>query len=503
MNRPIRNVAVAAIVMVIALLANATWIQVFRAEDLRDDTRNTRVQLDEYSRQRGVIVASDGTVLAESVPTDNKFKYLRQYPASGNPKAFAPITGFFARYQSDPRGLEVAENSVLNGNDDRLFTQRFMDMFSGRDPRGGNVVTTIDPKLQRVAYRELVNSDCDGPCRGAVVALEPSSGKILALASTPSYDPNTLATQDFTKAAAAWKAINAVDDVHSPLINRAIGSLYPPGSTFKVISTATALSSGLNADTRLTAASRWTLPGSDATLSNDSGSTCPDSTGGTVSLTQAFQYSCNTAFAQLLTQKVPGDKVSQFKSTASDFGIGDDTADIPLDVSESSVGDIGDDLAALGQSAIGQRDVRLTVLQNAMIAATVANGGVRMQPYLVDKLQTADLRTIATTAPTTLNRPLTAAEATTITDMMIKSEQHTRGAQSGIASKTGTAEHSDQAEGGETPYAWYIAFSPSSNSRIAVAVMVENGAQGQNAYGGVVAAPIGRAVMNAYTGGAR
>ncbi|WP_353109832.1 penicillin-binding protein 2 [Gordonia sp. (in: high G+C Gram-positive bacteria)] len=500
MNRPIRNVAIAAIVMVIALLANATWIQVFRADELRNDTRNSRVLLDEYSRQRGLIVAADGTVIAESIPTDSRFKYLRKYPT--NPSAFAPVTGYFSFVYRADRGIEAAEDAVLNGNDDRLFTQRFMDMFSGRDPRGGNVVTTIDPKLQRVAYRELANADCDGPCRGAVVAMEPSSGKILAMASTPSYDPNTIATHDFEKAEAAWKELTA-DESHSPLVNRAIGSLYPPGSTFKVVSTATALTNGLGPGTRLTADARWKLPDSDATLSNDSGSTCPGSSNGTVTLTQAFEYSCNTAFAQLLSEKMPGDKVDEFTSTAKDFGVGDDPASIPLSVVKSSVGDIGSDLAALGQSAIGQRDVRLTVLQNAMIAATIANGGVRMQPYMVDKLQTADLRTIATTSPTTVNRPLSAAEATTITDMMIKSEQNTRGAQSGIASKTGTAEHSDVAQGGETPYAWYIAFSPSSNSRIAVAVMVENGAQGQNAYGGVVAAPIGRAVMNAYTGGAR
>ena len=487
-------------VLVLALLANATYIQVFKADELRSDSRNSRVLLDEYARQRGVIVAADGTVIAESIATDNKFKYLRRYPT--DPSAFAPVTGYFSFVYRADRGLEATEDSVLNGNDDRLFTQRFMDMFSGRDPRGGNVVTTINPKLQRVAYRELANAGCDGPCRGAVVAIEPSSGKILAMASTPSYDPNILATQEFSKAEEAWKRLNG-EDAYSPLTNRAISSLYPPGSTFKVVSTATGLTAGLGADTRLTSASRWLLPDSTSYLSNDSGSTCPGGSGGTVSLMQAFQYSCNTAFAQLLTEKVPGDAAGHFIDTAKTFGVGEDSPGIPMSVAKSTVGAVEGDRAALGQAAIGQRDVRMTVLENAVVAATVANGGVRMQPYLVDRLQTADLRTISTTAPSTVNRPLSAQQANTLTEMMIRSEQNTSGGQSGIASKTGTAEHSDTAQGGETPFAWYIGFSPSSNSRIAVAVLLENGNQGQNSYGGVIAAPIGRAVMNAYTGGAR
>ena len=500
MNRPIQKVAIAAMLMVVALLANATYVQVFKADDLRSDTRNSRVLLDEYARQRGVIVAADGTILAESVPTESKFKYLRRYPTK-NPAVFAPVTGYFSFVYRADRGIEYAEDTILNGNDDRLFTQRFMDMFSGRDPRGGNVVTTIDPTVQRVAHRELRNAGCDGDCRGAVVALEPSTGKIIAMASTPGYDPNSLASQDFGEAEKAWTMYNA-EGGDEPMTNRAIDATYPPGSTYKVVTTAAALKAGLGPQTRLTASSRITLPGTETTLSNDSGSTCPGASGGTVTLTQAFQYSCNTAFVDLMTSKVPEDGISQFTATSKLFGVGETPPGVPMRVAQSTVGEIGDK-AALGQSSIGQRDVRLTVLQNAVIAATVANGGVRMRPYLVDKLQTADLRTISTTSPTALGRPLSADEADKITEMMVLSEQHTSGGQSGIASKTGTAEHSDSARGGETPFAWYIAFSPSSNARIAVAVILENGNRGQGSYGGVAAAPIGRAVMNAYAGGAR
>ncbi|MFT4088768.1 MAG: penicillin-binding protein 2 [Gordonia sp. (in: high G+C Gram-positive bacteria)] len=496
MNRPIQRVGIAVIVMIVMLLANSTYVQVIKADKLRNDSRNSRVLLDEYSRQRGAIVAADGTVLAESVATDNRFKYVRRYPTA--PNAFAPVTGYFSYVYRADRGLEQSEDGVLNGNDDRLFTQRFMDMFSGRDPRGGNVVTTIDPRLQIAAYKAMGQGQCDGPCRGAVVALEPSTGKILALVSTPSYDPNTLATQDFKSAEQAWSELNR-DDKPSPLENRAITTLYPPGSTFKAVTTSTALKAGMPAGTRLTAAARIQLPDSNTYLPNDSGETCPNSSGGTVTMTQAFQYSCNTAFAQLMMDKVPGDPFQKFADTAKQFGMDEDPAGIPMDVSKSTIGDLNNDKAALGQAAIGQRDVRLTVLENAMIAATVANGGVRMRPYLVSKLQTADLRTISTTAPSALNRPLTPEEADTLTDMMIRSEQSMSNAQAGIASKTGTAESGSR----DVPYAWYIAFSPSSNPRIAVAVVIENGNRGANSYGGTIAAPIGRAVMNAYAGGGR
>ncbi len=494
MNRPIQRVSLAVIAIIVLLLGNATYVQVFKADSLRNDPRNVRVLYDEYSRQRGMIVAADGTVLARSVPTDNRFKYQREYPT--DPNAFAPVTGFYSlRYGAD-RGLESAEGPFLSGSDDRLFTQRFADMFSGRDPRGGNVVTTVDPRLQTTAFNALRNGACNGPCRGAVVALEPATGKILAMVSTPSYDPNTLATQDFDAAEASWKELTDPDSP-SRLTNRAINELYPPGSTFKVVTTATALNAGLRPDIRLTSAAHFPLPDSSATLPNNNGETCPGGSGGTVSLTQAFEYSCNTAFAQLVTEKLPGDPFDAFTGTAKQFGVGEDPAGIPMPVAKSTVGDLGDDRAALAQASIGERDVRVTALQNAANAATVANGGVRMRPYLVDKLQTADLRTVSTTTPSAVNRPLTAEEANTLTDLMIKSEQNTYAPQAGIASKTGTTDPNRSG----SAYAWYIAFSPSANARIAVAVVVENGNQGSESYGGVIAAPIGRAVLNAYTGG--
>ncbi|WP_026918063.1 peptidoglycan D,D-transpeptidase FtsI family protein [Gordonia shandongensis] len=499
MNRPIQRVAVVAIILVVALLANSTYVQVFRADSLRNDVHNKRTRLEENQRLRGTIVTRDGTVvLARSVPNDDKtYKYRRVYLDGRDGRMYAPVTGFYSPFM-EGRGLEYSENSVLSGSDDALFTQRFMDMFAGRDPRGGTVVTTIDPKVQQTAYNALTGADCDGPCRGAVVAMEPSTGKILGMASTPMYDPSKLAVLDQT---AFWNTWDEYDPkaIAGPLKNKALATLAPPGSTFKVVTTAAAIADGVSPDTRLTSQATLPLPGTS--ISNDSRQTCPEASGGQVTLTQAFEYSCNTAFVELINEKMGGDGGEKLTSMAEKFGF-DEELGIPINVSPSQVHDPGTDPATLGKAAIGQEVVSLTVLQNAMIASTIANGGVRMKPYLVDKIQTADLKTVSTTSPSPAGHPLSSEQASVISDMMVRSEQHTAGAQAGIASKTGTADHAVGASEG-TPYAWYIAFAPASSPEIAVAVVVENSAKGAGAYGGVVAAPIARKVMNAYTGGPR
>ena len=283
MNTPIRRVSMVVIVMIIVLLANATYIQVFKADALKSDPRNNRVLLDEYSRQRGAITAG-GEVIAVSVPTDSRLKFLRSYPPEGA-EAFAPVTGYFS-YQYGSTEVERYENSFLSGSDDRLFGQRFTDMFSGRDPRGGNVVTTINPRLQRVAYNQMRNG-CSGGCRGAVVAIAPNTGKILAMVSTPSYDPNKLASHDQSVRETAWSSWNDPNG-SEPMLNRAINQLYPPGSTFKVVTSAAALRAGVSPDVRLTAASQFPLPDTTISLPNYGGETCPESSGGTVSMVTAL-----------------------------------------------------------------------------------------------------------------------------------------------------------------------------------------------------------------------
>jgi peptidoglycan glycosyltransferase len=485
MNTSLRRIAVTIMVLIVLLLANATLTQVFTADGLRADPRNQRVLLDEYSRQRGQISAG-GQLLAYSVSTNGRFRFLRVYP---NPQVYAPVTGFYSLSYSST-GLERAEDSILNGSDQRLFGRRLADFFTGRDPRGGNVATTINPQVQQAAWDAMADG-CNGPCKGAVVALEPSTGKVLAMISSPSYDPNLLATHDVSEQSTAWQHLR--DSPDSPLLNRAISETYPPGSTFKVITTAAALQSGATENTQLTAAPRIALPDSTATLENYGGAACGAAP--TASLRDAFAKSCNTAFVQLGMNT----GTDALRTTAMAFGLDSPPPPIPLQVSQSTIGPITD-AAALGMSSIGQKDVALTPLQNALVAATIANKGVTMRPYLVDSLKGPDLANISTTAPSEERRAVPEQVANTLTDLMVAAEQVTqqKGAIAGvqIASKTGTAEHGTDPRN-TPPHAWYIAFAPASAPKVAVAVLVENGGDRLSATGGAVAAPIGRATIAA------
>ncbi len=277
------------------------------------------------------------------------------------------------------------------------------------------------------------------------------------------------------------------------MVNRAISQTYPPGSTFKVITTAAALEAGATPDDQLTAASNITLPGTSTTLENYNGSTCGG--GQTATLREAFARSCNTAFVELGIDT----GVDRMRETSAAFGIGEDST-IPLTVADSTIGPIDDD-AALGQSSIGQRDVALTPLQDAVIAATVANGGVRMAPNLVQQLQSPDLSDLSSYQPKAMGEAISSATAATLTDLMIGSENNTSGEGKipgvQIASKTGTAEHGSDPRN-TPPHAWYIGFAPADDPKVAIAVIVEDGGdRALAATGGSVAAPIGRAVIAA------
>jgi peptidoglycan glycosyltransferase len=277
------------------------------------------------------------------------------------------------------------------------------------------------------------------------------------------------------------------------MTNRAISETYPPGSTFKVITTAAALQGGATEDEQLTAAPKITLPGSTATLENYGGSPCGSEP--TVSLRQAFALSCNTAFVQLGIAT----GADALRSTAHSFGMDGTPSVIPLQVAESTVGIIPDE-AALGMSSIGQKDVALTPLQNAEVAATIANDGVTMHPYLIDRLKGPDLANISTTAPYQQRHAVSPQVAAKLTELMVGAEKvaQQKGAIPGvqIASKTGTAEHGTDPRH-TPPHAWYIAFAPAQSPKVAVAVLVEDGADRLSATGGALAAPIGRAVIEA------
>jgi len=486
MNTSLRRVTMTLMALIVLLLGNATLTQVFAADGLRADPRNQRVLLDEYSRQRGQITAA-GQLLAYSVATDDRIKYQRIY---ADPAVYAPITGFYSlRYSSS--GLERAEDSVLNGSDSRLFGLRLADFFTGRSPRGGNVETTIRPRVQQAGW-EAMRDGCSGGCRGAVVALEPSTGKVLAMVSAPSYDPNELSSHDSAAQGKAWQQLR--DSPGSPLTNRALNETYPPGSTFKVITTAAALQAGISENETLTNAARIGLPDSSVTLENYGGNTC-DGHEATVPLKVAFARSCNTAFVQLGIRT----GADALRSTAAGFGLDLPPEPIPLQAAESTIGPIRD-AAALGMTSIGQKDVAVTPLKNAVIAATIANGGLTMAPYLVDGLEGPDLAGIATTQPREQRRAVSSQVATKLTELMIDAERVTQqeGAIPGvqIASKTGTAEHGPDPRH-TPPHAWYIAFAPASAPKVAVAVVVEDGGDRLSATGGALAAPIGRAVIEA------
>lgn len=481
MNKPLRRVATTVILMIVALLLNITYVQWFKADSLRNDSRNSRVLLDEYSRQRGQISAG-GTVLASSTATDDRYKYLRTYPT--NPTAYAPVTGFYSM-QYGSTGLERAEDSVLNGSDGTMFTSRLSDLISGRDPRGGNVLTTIDPVMQQVAYDQLTAKGYTG----SVVAIEPSTGRILTMVSTPSFDPNQLAGHDGARDAGAWETLSA--DPRQPMLNRAVSQTYPPGSTFKVVVASAALAAGIKPEDQFTAAPTITLPGTTATLENYNGTPCGAQP--MASMYDAFRMSCNTAFAEI------GMKVgtAKLKEQAAAFGIGQHQS-IPIPVADSTVGTIPS-TAALAQSSIGQRDVSLTPLDDAVIAATIANGGVRMEPHLVDQRQGPDLAELSRTKPVAQAQAVSAQVASTLTTMMIASENSPGAEQRPyqIASKTGTAEHGTNPRS-TPPHAWYIAFAPATSPKVAIAVIVENGGdRALAATGASVAAPIARAVLDA------
>lgn len=496
MNTPLRRVGLAMLAMVVLLLANATYIQIFKADEYRADPRNRRVLLEEYSRQRGKILTSDEVIIANVKQSTGQ--YQRTY---ANGPMYAPITGYYSiRYGAT--GLESAENEILNGSDDRLFVRRLSDLITGRDPRGGNIVTTINSKAQQAAYDSMMSNGFTG----AVVAIKPDDGQILAMVSTPSYDPSGLASLDAAEQETTWNQYEDKKNPAKPMLNRAISDNYTPGSTFKLVTAAAALGEGKDKNSPVTQSPGINVINGDTScdtdentcLANYSRGSCGDGT-----LQGALAKSCNTAFAQL------ADEVGEEKlrDQASKFGIGEADLTIPMTVVPSCIGPRDQCMTianrpALFQSGIGQKDVRLTALENASIAATIANGGSRMRPQLVQKVLAPDLDEISGYDSDEVDQAMSQSDAGELRDMMIESEKNTSGPNKRgdltIASKTGTAETGVDPK--ETPpFAWYVAFAPADNPQIAVAVVVES--RDVAATGGKLAAGVGRATINALVGG--
>jgi penicillin-binding protein A len=502
-NKGIRRVGIAMMVLVVLLLANDSYVQVINSNAYANSPLNQRKLYDQYSVQRGLITLADGTVVASSQATNDNLKYQRVYQ---NGPLYAPVTGYYS-VTSGAHGMEYAENSILNGSDDRLLLRRLSDLVTGNQEAGGTVELTVDPKIQAAAYNTMVQ---DG-FTGAAVAIQPSTGQILAMASVPSYDPNQLSSHDTTAAQQAYNGYNPTSPT-SPLINQAVSQAYAPGSTFKLVVASAALSNNVDDEntTNLPASPRITLPGTSTTLENFDGETCPGSVGGNVSMKTALAYSCNTAFATLAGRV----GASNLSAQAAKYGFGNSNLSVPLGVATSCVGpntsgdclNIPNGQPGLYQSGIGQLDVQETPLQDAMIAATIANGGKEMQPQLVKQILAPDKSTISDFSPQVLNSNVISPQvAATLTDMMQASEAHSGTANKNpsipIASKTGTAEHGPNPKSVQ-PYGWYVAFAPANNPQIAVAVVVTSGGHLDLAtVGAQVAGPVGRAMINAALGG--
>ncbi|HRW20273.1 MAG TPA: penicillin-binding protein 2 [Dermatophilaceae bacterium] len=481
MNTPILRMSRLVGALFAILLVASTLIQYVQAPGLRAMAGNKRTTLDTYSRDRGQILVGDQPI-AVSTPATGELAYLRSYPQG---PLYSHVTGYYSSIYGAGGGLESAEDPTLSGSSDALFYRRVADLLTGRKLTGASLQLTIDPRAQAAASKAL------GTQRGAVVALNPKTGAILALVSKPEYDPNQLSTHDGGAATSTWEQLRT--DPTRPLADRTIaGNTYPPGSVFKIVTAAAALSTGtVNEQTKIPAPARMDLPQTNVGLPNYDGKSCGP--GDLATLQRSLEISCNTAFGYL-GMKMGADAL---RAQAQRFGFGE-TLRIPMRVTPSTVpAELNPPQTA--QSAIGQYEVKVTPLQVAMIAAAVANKGVVMKPYLVQQVVGANLDVIDTTKPQQLSEAMSPEVAATLTRMLVSVVDNGTGGPakvSGVATagKSGTAQHAP----GQPPHAWFTAFAPADDPQIAVAVVVEDGGNaGDEAGGSRTAGPIARAVMEA------
>jgi penicillin-binding protein A len=494
MNKPIRTVSIFCLLLFLALAINATYLQYYHANALNDRADNGRVATATFSRERGAILAGPkgGTIIAESVASNDQYKYQRRY---NQPFMYAPITGWYTF--GNETGLERAQNSFLSGEDDSLFVNRLVDLVNGSATKGGNVLLTIDPAAQKAAFNGLRGLGPD--VEGAVVAIEPNSGKILAMVSLPSYDPNKLADHDFKKANAYASRLSKMKS--QPLLNRAVQTTLAPGSTFKILTAAAGVQyKGLTASSLVPAGPAYTLPQSSSVVHNEVPG-CADK----ITLTVALMYSCNTAFAPLAVKVGATD----MHKTAEGFGFNQRylaTDQYPLQgISQYPA---GLDDAGTALSGFGQGSVTASPLQMAMVTAGIANHGVVMNPYLWDTKQSPNsLETVDQHSPSQLAQATSSTTASEVTRMMVQTVQGPGGTAKPaaipgvqVAGKTGTAQSGLQNPDGTEvpPYAWFVGFAPANDPKVAVAVMIQHVDQPTDEiHGGSLGGPIAKAVMEA------
>lgn len=480
MNKPIRTVSVFCMLLFVALAINATYYQFFDAASLNDRPENRRVKEAAYSNPRGAILVGR-TPIADSVEVDDEYQFLRTYK---NPLLYAPVTGYFSF--GDSTGIESSQSQVLSGDDPRLFIGSLVDLLTNKPARGGSVQLTLDPDAQRAAYEGL--SDLGEGVEGSVVAIEPSTGKILSMVSLPTFDPNNLATHDFAAKDETYQRL--LEDDREPLLNRAIQKRLFPGSTFKIVTAAAALESGKydGPDDVVPGGDTYRLPqtSGDSGIIDNEGRSCPQG----LSLRAAMEQSCNTTFAQLAIEVGSEEMLRQ----AEKFGFNSDyLEDLDGQVRSTFPADLTP--PEVGQTGFGQFEVQATPLQMAMVVAAIANDGVVMRPYIVDEVQQADFDA-ETTEPEELSRAVSEETARTLTEVLVSTVDEGTASPAQIedvvvAGKTGTAQ---RGVAGEAPYGWFVSFAPDDD--VAVAVMIEE-APGQEIAGGRLGGPIAKAVMEA------
>ncbi len=485
MNRAVRRISIAALVMFVLLLANVNYLQAFEAGSLTNKPGNSRAFTAQFQYQRGDITTSDGKVVAQSKSVGGIYKYQREYPLGPE---YAPVTGFDALYGSS--GIEAAENSYLTGNSSKLAVRNVIDMITNKTRKGATVQLTIDSSAQNAAWSAL---QATGKA-GAVVALNPQTGAILALASYPSYDPNQLAVLNGTESNKADKEL--LNDPANPLLNRATSATFPPGSTFKIVTSSAAFTQGnYNPQTLVSAPTSLQLPQSNVNLINNDGEQCGTLGNGKATIITAFTESCNTAFANIGMQLGS----ATLKSMAEKYGFNTPDLTIPLPVAQSNF-PLEPAQSFTAMSAIGQKDDTVTPLQEAMFAATIANDGTLMRPYLVQQVQAADLSIVDQAAPAAMSQPVSASVAAEIKNMMVSVVNSPDGTAYAfknaipgvqIAGKTGTAQNGANNSGLND--AVFTSFASSGNRSMAVGVIIQGGG-----YGAAAAAPIAVQVLKAY-----
>lgn len=482
MDRSIRRLGAFMMILFCALFAQLNYIQVFRADDINTRAGNTRPVLQSFSQTRGIIATADGVVVARSVPSDDQFELQRQFPEGA---LYGHLTGYF-NFSFGATGLERAYSEELSGRTARQQVKSVGDLFVDRD-RAGNLKLTVRSDVQTVARDAL------GEQRGSVVALDPRTGGVLALWSFPSFDPNLLSDHDLETSDDNRVVLEAAPG--NPLLAKPYREIYPPGSTFKVVTGTTAVEAGAvtPSEPAYPTVTSLDLPQTDRNLPNFGGSSC----GGT--LFEILAKSCNAAFGQMGLD-LGGPALLQ---GAEDFGF-NDTPPFDLPAVESRFTDIDfeQNQPALAQSAIGQNDVAATPLQMALVAAGIANGGEILEPHVVDEIRDGEGDLVRRLEPTQWRRatdPQTADVMRQAMREVVATGSATRLQIDGldVGAKTGTAQFGS----GEPlrSHAWVVAWAgpPGEVPTVAVAVIVEGQEGASEQTGGRVAAPIARQVIEA------